>query len=1025
MEEEETGGGSGTSQGCGFNWGYTGFSSVNGSDFTGIGTAQTLTTLTQFQGGNINGWVNFVVDGAMGTTSATYDMVLTLGGVPYKISYKALRMVGNPPFQFFQQGSLDISVNNLSIYSQQVLGTQNRTVFRIAREGNAMRFYQDGDLIATPTVPANTGAGAQVTVSTEQGGVAGRIHTTIFSPFCQELVPDFTISSLDCNSGTGSLSIPTVQGGTPPYFHYFDNANLDNIYTIPTPTVGWITTVDQQYRAATYYMGVGREITWQHVGTQLSNNVLSPSSIAFGASTSVNKLSSNTDGWLGFRKTSATGWKVGFIDAVNPSSDLYEFRGDNDFQSDIYIGGNSVATVQALLTDYLRISREGNQIKFYVNEVEVYSYPTPNTNELQAKFGFTQMGSTISYPTLSFCSPVDPPVITLTSTDLSACQGENVPVITPTTQNVTALRWYTTNPDGVFPRPSYVSGASFNPDPNYPSPSLAAGTYTYYVTGVDLNGQETPAQAITLTIHSLPSVSIDPVSVLCPNSSITLRASAQASTSSYQWFKDGNILTGETTRYLTLSQGGIYKVQVTTAQGCIATSERNISPLNFTLDLSYQTSSSGCGQVFLVTTSSINGISYKYQKKNSLGNWINYSIFYTYNIYSSTHAPVVPIVESGSYRIVSTHQGCTVYSNEIPVTIHPSTYSTITPTPSSCQGNPVTLSVQNYNPSYTYQWQQQVGGSWTNVGTTQSIIVPYLAGTTTANFKVITTDPITTCSSTTLRTISYLPSPTIATYTSFVESEVGAIATFAVATHTNTAYTYQWTGPSGFNSSSANPSISVSPNSYGEYILVVSNGGCSTTYRAIIAEKGVFATLKENLDASYYHTNREGKLYFKFDEKYGLGTTGMASISTFNYDFQEVNQVNLSKEYGYNWYGIDMSSFGVEGDQYVLHIKDELERRYVLRVKYATGTNKVSIGEDFTTCISQSTDLRTVRLDAMSYVDIAPYTISWYVSTDYAKINQLGTLSNTDREALLFAQEQNIEEQYSTTLFSTQQNYSN
>jgi hypothetical protein len=134
----------------------------------------------------------------------------------------------------------------------------------------------------------------------------------------------------------------------------------------------------------------------------------------------------------------------------------------------------------------------------------------------------------------------------------------------------------------------------------------------------------------------------------------------------------------------------------------------------------------------------------------------------------------------------------------------------------------------------------------------------------------------------------------------------------------------------------------------------------------------------------------------------------------------------LSKEYGYNWYELDLSSFdAIEGDQYVLHIRDELERRYVLRVKYVTGNNKVTILDDSDICISTDSDVRSIRLDATSYVDSSPYSIKWYTSTVSNDISQLETLSNTDRENLLFDEENNLTNQPSSTYFKTNQLYIN
>ena len=342
------------------------------------------------------------------------------------------------------------------------------------------------------------------------------------------------------------------------------------------------------------------------------------------------------------------------------------------------------------------------------------------------------------------------------------------------------------------------------------------------------------------------------------------------------------------------------------------------------------------------------------------------------------------------------------------------TTPTIATPPIYCQGDTIQPLIAQGND--TLRWYTDTTSTYIGEGTTYQ---PTISATTTFYVRQEINGHVSTFVS--VEVIIY-PSPSV-TYTSFIAADINEVVSFdLVASGT---YTYNWTGPNGFSSVLANPLIPVTPSSYGEYTLTVNNGTCQAIYEAIIAEQGVFATLKENLDASYYHTNREGKLYFKFDEKYGLGTTGMASVSTFNYDFQEVNQVLLSKEYGYNWYGLDLSSFATEGDHYILHIKDELDRRYALRVKYATGNNAVLISEDSEICISDNSDFRSIRLDAKSYVDTSPYSIKWYTSTDINQINQLESLSEINRENWLFAEYTDLDNQLSSAYFETNQNYKN
>ncbi|WP_338770339.1 hypothetical protein WAF17_22340 (plasmid) [Bernardetia sp. ABR2-2B] len=851
-------GGGASSEGCSLTWYSTGLQE-NDSYFTGSGSASTLIpNFNAVNGQAINGWVNYVIEtrieSAFFIPPKNYTMRLQLGTTPYEIRYRLPRDV--------YLGLLEIVVSNSSVYSAPVTSTADIAVFRIAREGNIMRFYKNNELIPVPTlVTADTGADARVEVSASH---QGKMRVNVYSPMCQQLIPDFEVTSLECDTGIGTVN---MIGKWESASHYSHNTTLNSPTGTPqgsslsssVPSVGWITSVIPDYRAATYYMGIGKTITWQHTFTQLNGNTLVANNEGFARPTNI--LAVQEDGWIGFRNDNKTRWSVGFIDAAT-STVLYEYRaksltfgeipiGGIGTGVDIYIEGNKVATVSAFLSDYLRIAKEGATIKFYVNEVEVYSESITTPSNLKANFGFGGASSSISYPTLSFCTP--PVEITLTTTDVSACQGQDILPLTPTTQYTTELRWYATNPDGVFPRPLPIDvGFSFDPDA---SGLLSTGVHSYYVTGIDLNGQESTARQITITVHNTPQ-------------------------------------------------------------------------------------------------------------------------------------------------------------------------ATLTPIPVVCQGESVTLQITNYSPSYSYSWEIEQGGIWTSVGVGEVATLDYINGTTSLYFRLVTTNYITSCSSYILRTISYTSSPTLV-YNSFVEAEVGETATFDVINTSGIIYTYQWRGPNGYISSVENPSILVNSGSYGEYVVVVSNNGCEREYRAILSEKGVFATLKENLGASYYHTNKVGKLYFKFDEKYGVGDNGTAAISVFNYDFQEVTQLDATKEYGYNWYELDLSSFGIEGDQYVLHIRDELARRYVLRVKYVTDNSSVYISENEELCISEASDRRSVRLNATTYVDASPYSISWYVSKNQNTINQLENLSDSDREALLFSEETEVDSRHTATYFETQQYYLN
>lgn len=101
----------------------------------------------------------------------------------------------------------------------------------------------------------------------------------------------------------------------------------------------------------------------------------------------------------------------------------------------------------------------------------------------------------------------------------------------------------------------------------------SSGTYTATVT--DTEGCTGTTQPITVTVYPAPTAKITPSkTTLCDGDSITLDAGINAS---YLWS------TGDTTRRITVKDGGSYTVKVTSSNGCSSVSPvlevvKNISP---------------------------------------------------------------------------------------------------------------------------------------------------------------------------------------------------------------------------------------------------------------------------------------------------------------------------------------------------------------------------------------------------------------------------------------------------------------
>ena len=148
------------------------------------------------------------------------------------------------------------------------------------------------------------------------------------------------------------------------------------------------------------------------------------------------------------------------------------------------------------------------------------------------------------------------------------------------------------------------------------------------------------------------------------------------------------------------------------------------------------------------------------------------------------------------------------------------------------------------------------------------------------------------------------------------------------------------------------------------------------------------ALLERNLDDSYFQTTSEGKLYFRFLEKYVDATL---DVSVYNWKREELlsTTVNVSKQYGENWYMLDGQALNLELNQYYfVEVKDENKQRSLLRFKYFFNAEEDPIrlilsceesnpmlGCDQHIQLVNPTD--AVTIDASIVEGNAPFKITW------------------------------------------------
>jgi hypothetical protein len=151
-----------------------------------------------------------------------------------------------------------------------------------------------------------------------------------------------------------------------------------------------------------------------------------------------------------------------------------------------------------------------------------------------------------------FFSVVRPTVAT---TSYTYCQGQlDISPLTATALVGNTLRWYTQATGG--------TAAMMAPTPS----TAAAGNFTYYVSQVNANGDESKRVAIAVTVNALPTIptiSASGNTSFCTGGSVVLTSSAST----------GNVWsTTATTAAITVTTSGSYTVTVTDANGCFATS---------------------------------------------------------------------------------------------------------------------------------------------------------------------------------------------------------------------------------------------------------------------------------------------------------------------------------------------------------------------------------------------------------------------------------------------------------------------
>jgi gliding motility-associated-like protein/uncharacterized repeat protein (TIGR01451 family) len=163
---------------------------------------------------------------------------------------------------------------------------------------------------------------------------------------------------------------------------------------------------------------------------------------------------------------------------------------------------------------------------------------------------------------------VNPPQLYVN--DTSICENEFT-VLTAISLNVEnpIYKWYS---DSTMTNEVYVGST-------YTTPKLTQSTNYYVLLGGSNLLPSLPAiiKKITVNVIALPAkptITISGKSILCPGDSTTL-ISSQAS--GYQWYKNGNAITGANSQFIVIKEAGDYTVRTIGITNCYSNSSDKVS----------------------------------------------------------------------------------------------------------------------------------------------------------------------------------------------------------------------------------------------------------------------------------------------------------------------------------------------------------------------------------------------------------------------------------------------------------------
>lgn len=348
-----------------------------------------------------------------------------------------------------------------------------------------------------------------------------------------------------------------------------------------------------------------------------------------------------------------------------------------------------------------------------------------------------------------------------------------------------------------------VSSNSFCP--------VSSGVGTFPVTyTVGITPQCGKTFSNNITVLALPIANAGPTkSLTCVNATTTLTASGGGT---YNW--NGPSILSQSGANATVFGVGSYSVLVTSAAGCTAQAVTSVVLNTVAPSVSANASSNliTCANntATLSLSSPLSGVTYSWSGPGISG---------------ANNNSAITATLGGTYNVIVTNtaNGCSTSSANVLA----SQNTTITNTPSTtgiltCTNNVINLSTTASAPIYSILWTAPSGATLSSNSNQNTTATLNNGGT----FSVSVLNSINGCTS--IATVAANVNTTVITPTAIASP--AALNCTLTSTNLNgnpaSGVSYSWSGPSGFTSSSQNPSVS----SPGVYTLTTTNNtnGCQS-----------------------------------------------------------------------------------------------------------------------------------------------------------------------------------------------------